>query len=81
MPASRGVYNLKMWVPRKQSNPFSRAGLGTVVRPPPTLGTLATDGQLELRLVEVADCLSHHGEAAEEEAVIVVEELDRPERR
>ena len=50
-----------------------------VLRPTPTLGTLATDGHLELRPVEVADGLSHHGEPAEEEEVIVIEEPERPE--
>ena len=64
---------------QEPGKPFSRAGLGTVVRPPPTLGTLATDGHLELRPVEDADGLSHHGEPAEEEEVIVVEEPERPE--
>mgnify|MGYP003325470841 CR=1 FL=1 len=65
---------------QEPEEPFSRAGLGTVVRPPPKLGTLATDGHLELRPMEVADGLSHHGEPAEEEEVIVVEEPEGPEK-
>ena len=57
---------------------FSRAGLGTVVRPPPNPDTLAADDHLKLRPVEVAEGLSHHGEPADEEEVIVVEEPERP---
>ena len=64
---------------QEPDGPFSRAGLGTVVRPTPNPNTLAAGDHLELRPMEVADGLSHHGEPAEEE-VIVVEEPERPER-
>ena len=57
---------------------FSRAGLGTVVRPPPNPNTLAADDHLKLRPVEITKGLSHHGDPAEEEEVIVVEEPERP---
>ena len=59
---------------------FSGAGLGTVVRPTPNPKTLAANDHLELRPVQAADGLSHHGDPAEEEEVIVVEEPERPER-
>ena len=65
---------------QEPGKPFSRAGLGTVVRPPPNPNALAADDHLVLRPVEVADGLSHHGEPAEEEEVIVVEEPERPEK-
>ena len=52
---------------------FSRAGLSAVVRPTPRLSTLAVNGHLKLRTVEVENGLGNHGEPAEEE-VIVVEE-------
>ena len=62
---------------QEPEKPFSKAGLGTVVRPPPNPNTLAADDHLKLRPMEVNDGLSHHGEPAEEE-VIVVEEPERP---
>ena len=62
---------------QEPKEPFSRAGLGTVVRPPPNPKTLAANDHLELRPVQAADGLSHHGDPAEEEEVIVVEEPDR----
>ena len=65
---------------QEPEEPFSRAGLGTVVRPPPNPKTLAASDHLELRPVQAADGLSHHGDPAEEEEVIVVEEPERPEK-
>ena len=64
---------------QEPEEPFSRAGLGTVVRPPPKPNKLATCDHLDLRPMEADDGLSHHGDPAEEEEVIVVEEPERAE--
>ena len=65
---------------QEPKEPFSRAGLGTVVRPPPNPSTLAADDHLKLRPVQAADGLSHHGDPAEE-AVIVVEEPEESKEK
>ena len=66
--------------PQGSEESFSGAGLGAVVRPPPNPNTRAANDHLELRPVQAADGLSHHGDPADEEEVIVVEEPDRPEK-
>ena len=58
---------------QESGSPFSRAGLRAVVRPTPSPNKLAAGDHLKLRPVEVGNGLSHHGDPAEEE-VIVVEE-------